>query len=505
MAPTKLRGLTRRGFLALAGGASFAAAADALAQSPGAPQLPPASRESAEFPKDFLWGAATSAYQIEGAVSDDGRGPSIWDVFEKKPGAIWNGQSARVACDHYHRFRDDVALMRSLGLRAYRFSVSWPRVLPDGAGAVNEKGLAFYDALVDALLAAGITPLLTLFHWDLPQALQLRGGWMNPDSAGWFADYATLVAKRLSDRVPYWMTLNEPKSFIGAGYRLGIHAPGEQRPLREALQAGHHLFLAHGRGVQAIRAAARRPVQVSLALDVSPSVPADPHSADDLAVARIATFGGAPPREGLETWWQHNAWWTDPPVRGRYPEEALAILGNDAPEVAPGDEAIIRQPLDFFAMNLYGGWAVRAGRGGQPETVPAPVGAPISAFNWQVVPEALRWAPRFLHERYGLPIVVTENGVSCRDWMALDGEVHDPQRIDFTARYLIELRRAMREGVPVRGYLHWSLLDNFEWATGYRERFGLVFVDFPSQRRIPKDSARWYAQLIASRGASLPS
>ena len=497
--------LNRRRFLALAGGAAFGAASDILAQSRSpAPKAQPGRPTTAEFPKDFLWGAATSAYQIEGAVEDDGRGPSIWDMFEKKPGAIWNGQSGRVACDHYHRFRDDVALMKSLGLGAYRFSVSWPRVLPGGTGAVNEKGLAFYDALVDALLGAGITPLLTLFHWDLPEALQLRGGWMTRDAAGWFAEYAALVTKRLSDRVPYWMTINEPRSFIGAGYRLGIHAPGEQLPLREALQAGHHLLLAHGRGVQAIRANARRTVQVSLPLDFSPSVPASPHpGADDVAAARTASFSGAPPREGVEDWWHHNAWWTDPPFRGPYPEEALALLGSDAPEVLPGDETVIRQPLDFFALNLYGGWPVRAGRGGVAEPVSPPVGAPLTAFNWAVVPEALRWGPRFLHERYGLPILVTENGLSCRDWISLDGRVHDPQRIDFTARYLIELRRAMREGVPVRGYLHWSLMDNFEWHTGYRERFGLVFVDFESQRRVPKDSSHWYAQLIASRGASL--
>jgi beta-glucosidase len=485
--------LSRRTFLGLAGGATLGVVAENFAEIP-----------APEFPSNFLWGTATSAYQIEGAVETDGRGPSIWDVFEKKPGAIWDGQSARVACDHHRLFRDDVALMRSLGLRAYRFSVGWPRVLPEGTGAVNEKGLAFYEALVDSLLAAGITPLLTLFHWDLPQALQLRGGWMNRDAASWFADYAAVVAKRLSDRVSYWMTMNEPRSFIGAGYRLGIHAPGEQRPLREALQAGHHLYLAHGRGVQAIRANSRRPVQVSLALDFSPSVPAGLHpTPDDDAAARAASFGGAPPREGLETWWQHNAWWTDPPFRGRYPEEALGILGADAPEVQPGDEALIRQPLDFFALNLYGGWPVRAGHNGQPEAVLQPIGGPLTAFNWPVVPEALRWGPKFLHERYGLPILVTENGVSCRDWISLDGRVHDPQRIDFTARYLLELRRAIREGVPVRGYLHWSLMDNFEWHTGYRERFGLVYVDFPSQRRIPKDSARWYSQLIASSGATL--
>jgi len=311
-----------------------------------------------------------------------------------------------------------------------------------------------------------------------------------------------LVAGRLSNRVAYWITINEPRSFIGGGYRAGVHAPGEERPLREALQAGHHLFLAHGRGVQAIRASAARPVQVSIGLDVSPCVPAT-DSAEDIAAARAATFGGTPPIEGTETWWQHNAWWTDPPLRGPYPPEALALLGNHAPEVAPGDMETICQPLDYFALNLYGGWPVRAGKDGKPERVPESPGAPLTAFNWSVVPESLCWAPKFLYERYRLPILVTENGLSCRDWISLDGKVHDPQRIDFTARYLLELHRAMREGVPVRGYLHWTWMDNFEWHTGYRERFGLVYVDFPTQQRIPKDSARWYARVIASNGKTL--
>jgi beta-glucosidase len=493
--PSQPRSFSRRSFLAALGTAAVSVGLRLDAAHAAAPV-------ETTFPKDFLWGAATSAYQIEGAVNEDGRAPSIWDAFVRKPGAIWQEQTGNEACDHYHRYRDDVALMKTLSLRAYRFSVSWPRVLPAGAGAANEKGLDFYQRLVDALLAANIKPVLTLYHWDLPQALQERGGWMNRDSAGWFADFAALVASRLSDRVAYWITVNEPRSFIGAGYRLGVHAPGEQRPMREALQAGHHLLLAHGRGVQAIRASARPPVQVSIGLDFSPCVPAT-DSAEDVAAARAATFGGAPPSEGLETWWQHNVWWTDPVLRGAYPGEALEILGGNAPEVASGDLETMHQPLDYFALNLYGGWPVRAGKDGRPEPAPPPPGAPLTAFNWPVVPESLRWAPVFLHERYRLPILVTENGLTCRDWVSLDGKVHDPQRIDFTARYLLELHRAMREGVPVRGYLHWTLMDNFEWHTGFRERFGLIYVDFATQKRIPKDSARWYARVIASNGKTL--
>jgi beta-glucosidase len=484
-------GVSRRKMLGTLGGVAAAAALTPTRAAAAAAQ----KRTAAEFPKDFAWGAATSAHQIEGALNEDGRGASVWDAFCKKPGAIWRGQSAEMACDHYHRYRDDVGLMKSMGLRAYRFSISWTRVLPDGTGKVNEAGLAFYQRLVDELLRAGITPYLTLHHWDFPLALHERGGWMNRDSADWFAQYATVLTRALSDRVTHWLTINEPQDLIGSGYITGVHAPGEKLPLGAALCAGHNALRAHGKSVQAIRANAKRAVRIGFPPVGVHAIPATDSEAD-IAAARRATFSA-----GRDTW--NSAWWMDPVFLGRYPEDGLAALGSDAPEVQSGDMETIRQPLEFCGINVYAGRVVRAGADGAPEPVPPAVGEPLTAFDWPVTPPALYWAPRWFHERYKLPILITENGLTCRDWISLDGGVHDAQRIDFVARYLRELHRAIAEGVPVQGYFHWTLLDNFEWAQGYKHRFGLVFVDFPTQRRILKDSARWYARLIASNGKTL--
>jgi beta-glucosidase len=503
--PIASKGHLSRRELLVGGGAALSAG---MGQAAGArepqanrakvPNSPPA------FPRDFLWGAATSAYQIEGATREDGRGVSVWDTFCKKPGAIWKGQTGDPAADHYHRYSQDVALMKQIGLRAYRFSVAWPRILPEGAGAVNEKGLDFYKRLVDALLAAGIAPFLTLYHWDTPQALQDRGGWMNRDSADWFADYAAVLARAFSDRVTYWLTINEPRSLISGGYLSGVHAPGERRPLGELMRIGHHLNLAHGKAVQAIRASTQRKLQVSFAPDFSCAVPVT-DSAADVAAAREGTFAVSRNSFTESGWWGCNSWWLDPFFAGKYPEEGLSALGSDRPEIRDGDMEIIGQPLDFLGINVYGGRLVRAGADGQQEPVPFSTGWPMSAFNWELTPDSLYWGPKWLHERYGKPIYVLENGLTLRDWISLDGAVHDPQRIDFIARHLLALRRAIREGTPVKGYLHWSLLDNFEWHAGYRERFGMIFVDYPTQRRIPKDSAKWYAKLIASNGATLPA
>lgn len=447
------------------------------------------------FPEGFVWGAAAASYQIEGAAAEDGKGPSTWDMFCRKPDAIWNGQNGDVACDHYHRYREDVALMRTLGLKAYRLSISWPRVLPEGVGAVNEAGLAFYDRLVDALLEAGVTPWVTLFHWDFPLALYYRGGWLNRDSAHWFAEYTERVVRRLSDRVRCWMTLNEPQVFIGAGHYEGRHAPGDQLAFREVLRAGHHCLLAHGRAVQAIRANARVTPEIGMAPVGLPKCPASDRP-EDVAAARAATFACAE-----RTTWT-NTWWMDPVFLGAYPEDGVRFYGADAPEVPSGDMEIIRQPLDFFGVNIYESHLVRA-EGDRAVPVARPVGFPISAFEWGVTPEALYWGPRFFYERYQKPIVITENGVSTRDWISLDGKVHDPARIDFTKRYLRELARAIRDGVAARGYFHWSFIDNFEWAHGFKHRFGLVFCDYPTQRRVPKDSAEWYSRVIATNGAAL--
>src|SRR5688572_25489729 len=451
---------------------------------------------SPAFPQGFRWGAAAASYQIEGAANEDGKGQSVWDMFCRRPGAVWEGHTGDVACDHYHRFREDVALMKRLGLKAYRLSIAWPRLLPEGVGGESEAGIGFYDRLIDELLGAGIEPWITLFHWDFPLSLYYRGGWLNRDSAEWFGDYAELVAKRFSDRVRHFMTLNEPQVFIGAGHMEGRHAPGDKFPFREVLLAGHHVLLAHGQAVRALRASARQPLSIGFAPVGLPNLPLT-ETREDILAARTATFSVT-----SQTAWT-NTWWMDPVYLGSYPEDGLAFYGADAPEIRAGDLELIAQPLDFFGANLYQGSSVRAGANG-PEHVARAVGAPLTAFEWSVTPDVMYWGPKFFWERYRKPIVVTENGISCRDWIALDGKVHDPDRIDFTARHLLAHRRAIGEGVPVDGYFHWSFIDNFEWAHGYKHRFGLIFCDYATQRRIPKDSAEWYAQVIASNGASLP-
>jgi beta-glucosidase len=448
------------------------------------------------FPDSFLFGCATSAYQIEGAADEDGRGPSVWDAFCLGKGAVFGGHSGAVACDHVHRFREDVALMRELGMQAYRFSISWPRVLPEGVGAVNERGLAFYDRLVDALLEARIRPFVTLFHWDLPLALERRGGWRSARSPGWFAEYAGVVVERLSDRVTDWMTLNEPQCFVGLGHGKGEHAPGHKLPLPELLRVGHHALLAHGLAVQSIRARARRPCAVGYAPVGVVFVPAS-GSAADLEAARRRTFSA--PDDDL---WC-NTFWMDPVLLGRYPEDFLARVGRAMPAVPATDLETIAQPLDFLGLNIYSGRRVSASDSGEPREVPFPAGHPTTALSWWVVPEAMHHGPRFFAERYRLPLLITENGMADLDAVSLDGAVHDPQRIDFIERYLLELARAIGEGVDVRGYFHWSLLDNFEWSRGYGMRFGLIHTDYATQKRTPKDSARFYAEVISSRGVRL--
>jgi beta-glucosidase len=450
-----------------------------------------------QFPKDFVWGAAAASYQIEGAAALDGKGPSVWDMFCRKPNAVWNRHTGDVACDHYHRYLDDVGLMKQMGLQAYRLSISWPRVLPSGVGSVNERGLDFYDRLVDALLGAGIEPWVTLFHWDYPLELYYRGGWLNRDSPGWFADYATLAVSRLSDRVKHWMTLNEPQVFIGAGHHEGRHAPGDSLAFREVLRAGHHALLAHGQGVRAIRAASKQPCKIGYAPVGLAKMPADPSSAADLEAARSSMFSVR-----AETAWT-NTWWMDPVLFGEYPDDGLKLYAPHLPQFDADDFETISAPIDFFGVNIYTGQFVAAGPNGEPQERPFPVGHPITAFEWNVAPEAMYWGPRFFYERYKKPIVVTENGLSCRDWVSLDGKVHDPQRIDFTQRHLLQAERAIAGGVPVQAYFHWSFIDNFEWAQGYKQRFGMIFCDYPSGTRTLKDSAHWYAEVIRTNGAAL--
>ncbi len=448
------------------------------------------------FPKGFTWGAATASYQVEGAWDADGKGLSVWDAFCRRPGAIADGTSGETACDHYHRVEEDAALFAEIGLQAYRFSISWPRVLPGGTGAVNEKGLAFYDRLVDALLAKGVEPWVTLFHWDYPYALYTRGGWLNRDSADWFADYARVVVERLSDRVTHWITMNEPQCFIHFGHENAINAPGLKLPFPDVLRAAHHTLLAHGKAVQALRAHACKAPLVGVAPVVMPALP-HTGSPEDVEAARRATF--VMDQRSM----MNNPWFTDPMLLGRYPEDGVKLFGADLPAFPDGDLATIRQPLDFLAANTYNGWLARAAEGKPFESVTRAPGYPRTSMNWPVTPEALYWGPRFLHERYGLPVVVSENGMANNDWVQLDGKVHDPQRIDFLARYLRALRRAIDDGVDVRGYFLWSAMDNFEWSHGHGPRFGIVHVDYPTGRRTPKDSAWWYRDVIRENGRGL--
>lgn len=448
------------------------------------------------FPNGFVWGAASSSYQIEGAHDTDGKGPSVWDALCKRTGAIFEGHNGNTACDHYNLYREDVSLMAGLGLQAYRFSISWPRVMPDGAGQVNAKGLEFYDKLVDELLAKKIVPWVTLFHWDFPYALYQRGGWLNRDVSQWFAEYTTAIVDKLSDRVRHWMPINEPQVFLQLGHGDGTHAPGIKLTMQEILLAGHHVLMSHGRAVQIIRTRAKTPPIIGSA-NVGHVTSPVTDSPADIGVATGAMFG-----IGNRNCW-NNTWWTDPMVHGHYPEDGLRLFGDDAPKARSGDLEIVKQKLDFIGLNIYSGGLIRAGEKGEQVWVTRPAGYPMTTFRWAVAPEALRWGPRLIHERYKLPIVITENGMANVDWVHADGRVHDPQRIDFLRSYILALHQSIADGADVRAYFLWSILDNFEWAEGYRERFGITHVDFQTRKRTLKDSALWYRDVIATNGDHL--
>ncbi|MEM9347208.1 MAG: GH1 family beta-glucosidase [Planctomycetota bacterium] len=449
------------------------------------------------FPEQFVWGAAAASFQIEGTSEDCPRGDSVWDAFCSMPGKVYQGHDGRRACMHITRWHEDVSLMQDLGLQAYRLSISWPRLLPDGTGDVNEAGLAFYDGLIDRLLNVGIEPYVTLFHWDLPLKLHQRGGWMNPEIVDWFAEYTRLVVDRYSDRVKNWITLNEPQCFILLGHQDGTHAPGLQLPESDILQISHNALLAHGRSVQVIREHAKQPARVGLAPVATVSIP-ETERVVDIEAAYRATVEGA--TDSLF----NTTWWLDPVFRGRYPESAVKKRLDNMPVVTADDLKLISEPIDFCAFNLYQAGVVRAGADGGVEPVPYPEGHPVTAMEWPVTPAGLYWACRFLHERYNKPLVITENGLSCHDWVSIDGKVHDPNRIDFLTRYLSFVKRACEEGIPVEGYFQWSVMDNFEWAEGYKDRFGLIYVDYATGKRIAKDSFFWYRDTIQNNGASLP-
>jgi beta-glucosidase len=438
------------------------------------------------FPEGFLWGASTSAYQIEGAVREDGRGPSIWDIFCGLPGTIADESSGAVACDHYHRWSEDVALMRELGLGAYRLSTAWPRLLPEGRGPVNEKGCEFYDRLVDALLEAGIEPWICLYHWDLPQALEYRGGWQNRDTARWFAEYAALAVRRFGDRVRYWATFNEPNAASVLGYGDGRHAPGI-RGRESALAAIHAMNLAHGLGAAAMRAE-RAGLLVGDIYNFHPWEPASEREEDEEATRM------------LDALWNRS--FPDPQLLGRYPEPLAAAI---EPLVVEGDLDLIRQPQDYFAFNHYTRGRVQydpdhpffAARPLSP-----PPGAKVTDMGWEIVPETLTAVLLEVKERYSgeLPVYILENGAAFADRIDADGRIRDAERIGYLRQYLGAVLDAIEKGVKVAGYFVWTLLDNFEWAFGYEKRFGLVHVDFATLERRPKDSFQFYAELAHGEG-----
>lgn len=450
------------------------------------------------FSENFVWGAATSAYQIEGAVKEDGKGEHIWDVYVKEPGHIYGGHNGNRACDHYHRFREDVSIMKEIGIMAYRFSIDWSRVLPEGFGSVNESGIAFYDSLIDELLKNGIEPYITLHHWELPYEIYKRGGWMNPQIVEWFGEYARLIAGRFSDRVTHFFTLNEPQCFVGLGYLTGDHAPGIKAPLRDTFEMAHNALKAHGRAVQMLRQYGKQRLTVGYAPTCGMCYP-ETEKAKDIEAARQALFAM---NQDDRNWTWNVSWWSDPVLLGNYPEEGLKRYEPYLPRITDEDMKLIAEPIDVYGQNIYNGRCIRMGRDGMPEEVKRCEGFPKTAVLWPVTPEALYWGPRFLYERYRKPIYITENGMSCHDVVSIDGKVHDPNRTDFLARYLKELKRAAGE-IDLRGYFHWSLMDNFEWEKGYSERFGLVYVDYQTQKRMKKDSAYWYQDVIRSNGAKL--
>jgi beta-glucosidase len=448
-------------------------------------QLGSGTLDPLRFPEKFLWGAATASYQVEGAVHEGGRGRTIWDTFSHTPGMTVHGDTGDIADDFYHLFPEDIQLMKEIGLQSFRFSVAWSRIFPDGSGGPNQAGIDFYNRLVDALLAAGIAPFCTLYHWDLPQKLQDQGGWENRDTAKAFADYAGFTAGFLSDRVKQFMTMNEMRSFVELGYGQGVHAPGLRLDAKRLAQLTHYVVLAHGLSVQAIRATAKAGVQVGIADNVQACTPIieDPIH---IEAARRAMR-------------EQNAMYLTVLQEGRYTDHYLQTLGTNAPKFTLEEMDIIRTSMDFVGLNIYQPTYVRADNSQKGyEIVSPPPSFPHMDSSWLYVgPEVLYWTPKLVHEIWKIDaIYITENGASSNDQVAADGQIYDSDRIMYLRNYMTQLRRAISGGVPVKGYFLWSVLDNFEWADGYKKRFGIVYVDFSTQKRTPKLSATYYKEVI---------
>jgi beta-glucosidase len=440
--------------------------------------------ETSAFPADFVWGAATAAYQIEGAAEEDGRGESIWDRFSATPGKVRNGESGAIACDFYHRFPEDIRLARDLGLDALRFSIAWPRILPEGRGRVNQAGLDFYDRLVDELLAHELRPFPTLYHWDLPQPLEDAGGWPVRATAEAFVDYVEAVASRLSDRVTHWTTHNEPWVAAWLGYGSGEHAPGRTSP-PDAVAAAHHLLLSHGWAADVLRRSSAE-AEVGIVLNLVPAYPASDAEGDRRAAWHTDGF--------------FNRWFLDPLLRSGYPADVLEHLAPDGPPVADGDMRAIAAPLDFLGVNYYSRLLLRENPDGDRPIVVRDPDASYTDMQWEIYPDGLFDLIVRLRDDYDPPpIYITENGAAFGDHRDHDGEVNDPERLAYIADHLAVLGRTIEAGAPVRGYFLWSLLDNFEWAHGYSKRFGVVFVDFPTLERVPKASYRWYRDFVAAQ------
>lgn len=489
--------MNRREFLAstLAAAATSALFPKSFAQSAAnrpwaeipAAALPPSDIGAAQFPADFFWGTATAAYQVEGAWNEDGKGPSIWDTFSHTRGKIKGAATGDVACDQYHLYKEDIALMKRLNQKSYRFSAAWPRIQPSGTGAVNQKGLDYYSRLTDALLAAGIRPMCTLYHWDLPQTLEDQGGWPNRDTAAKFADYAGIVTKALGDRIATWAIFNEPWVFTFLGYGIGVHAPGKS-DLHLFLKASHTVNLAQGDAFRAMKAAFPK-AQIGSAFSMSPGQPASDSEADKAATARFNAI--------------NNVWFLNTALRSKYPEGFASGNPYQIMGVQPGDEQRMTAALDWIGINYYQRTIVSAAPAGSKmpyDTRQANEG-PLTDYGWEVWPEGLYAIVTQISKEYSSPIIeITENGAAYADtpYSKEDNSVPDVRRTEFYRGHLAELARAMRDGAKVRGYHAWSLLDNFEWAEGYSQRFGLTYVDYRDQKRTPKDSALWYAKVAAS-------
>lgn len=489
--------LSRRSFTRLLGAGAAAAATSLPALTPAA--LAQSTMTTAtggpsqyKFPDGFLWGSATASYQVEGAVKEDGRGVSIWDTFSHTPGKTHNGDTGDVADDDYHRYKEDIAVMQELGLKTCRFSIAWPRIFPDGVGKPNQKGVDHYQKFVDALLEAGIAPYCTLYHWDLPQVLQDKGGWENRDTAHAFAEYAGYFAGKLSDRIKHFMTMNEIQTFVELGYSNGMHAPGLKLDAKRVAQLNHYAVLGHGLGVQAIRAHAKPGTEVGLADNISATCPAIA-TEEHIKAAHTAMQ-------------EQNASYLNVIMTGKYTDNYLKRLGSDAPQFTDADMKAISSPLDFVGINIYQPTYVMADASKETgySVVKMPSSYPHMFSEWlSIGPEALYWGPKLAHDVWKMKaIYITENGASSADKLTDDGQILDVDRTMYLRNYIMQLHRAVADGVPVKGYFLWSLLDNYEWADGYEKRFGITYVDFETQKRTPKLSSRFYKALIAANAVA---